>query len=76
MGDVGRNEPVLCDGWSVMGRGWRGGVVEMPRINVGERCQRDHDWRYEQRAYLSCTVFHLRENAICALKMQLQKTKR
>ena len=53
-----------------------GGVVEISRINVGERCQRDHDCRHEQGAYLSCIAFHLRENAICALKTQLQKTKR
>ena len=59
-----------------MGRGWRGGVVEIPRTNVGERCQRDHDCRHEQRAYSSCTTFHLRENAICVLKTQLQKTNR
>ena len=73
---AGRNGPVLCNGWSVMGQGWRGGVVELPCNNVGERCQRDHDCRREQRAYLSCTAFHLRENIICALNTQLQKTKR
>ena len=56
---------MLCDGWSVMGRGWRGGVVELPCINVGERCQRDHDYRHEQS-----------ENTICALNTQLQTTKR
>ena len=60
-----------------MGRGWRGVVVELLCINVGERCQRDHDYcRREQRAYLSCTAFHLRENTICALNTQLQTTKR
>ena len=59
-----------------MRRGWRWGVVELPCINLGERCQRDHDCRHEQRSYLSCTAFHLRENTTCALNTQLQKTKR
>ena len=60
---------MLCDGWSVIGRGWRVCVVELPCINVGERCQRDRDCRPEQRGYLSYTDFSFNK---CHRTMYLQ----